>query len=64
MCYLAVDVHKRVRCVEKLERLKTKTMKALYSSIMVILNRGVLGTTVRRKKINEQISSKEISPPF
>lgn len=50
MCYLAVDVHKRVRCVDKLERLKTKTMKALYSSIMMILNRGVLGTTVRRKK--------------
>ena len=46
MCYLAVDIHKGVRCVEKLERLKTKTMKALCSSIIVILNRGVLGTTV------------------
>ena len=48
--YLAEDVHERIRCVNKLERLKTKTMKAFCSSIRVILNRGILGTTVKRDK--------------
>lgn len=52
--YLAVDVYKRVRYVYKLEGLKTKTMKALYAAIMVILNRGVLGTTVKKRKENNE----------
>ena len=46
--YLAVDVHKRIRWVDKLECLNTKPVKALVVIIMVILHRGILGTTVKR----------------